>query len=201
MERVLRFASWPHPHESPRLGDILQAAVEERPCRVGYGRDGELRELSVQFFRVASDFGQWYATAWDLATDAPRVLRCDRVHTVEPIEGARGRPLASFALPARELYRAEGATDFELVVTAQGADLFHKEHYPSMELVERGGRPVVRGFYNPGEEAFIADYLIRYGTELQEVEPASLRALVARRLGELRAHFDVLLDSSEVASS
>ena len=66
---------------------------------------------------------------------------------------------------------------------------FYKEHYPSMRLVEENGRYYIHGFYNVGEETFIADYFIHYGDAVCGVEPMALRAAIRTRLRTLTAHY------------
>lgn len=67
--------------------------------------------------------------------------------------------------------------------------LFYKEHYPSMRLVEENGRYYIHGFYNVGEEEFIADYFIHYGDAVQTVEPLALRDVIRTRLHTLTVHY------------
>ena len=66
---------------------------------------------------------------------------------------------------------------------------FYKEHYPSMRLVEENGRYYIHGFYNVGEEEFIADYFIHYGDAVQTVEPLALRDVIRTRLHTLTVHY------------
>ena len=47
-----------------------------------------------------------------------------------------------------------------------------------MRLVEKNGRYYIHGFYNVGEEEFIADYFIHYGDEVQTVESMVLREVI-----------------------
>ena len=66
---------------------------------------------------------------------------------------------------------------------------FFKEYYPSMRLVEENGRYYIHGFYNVGEEEFIADYFIHYGDEVQTVESMALREVIRTRLRTLTMHY------------
>ena len=100
-----------------------------------------------------------------------------------------GVPLSSFARPSEELYRRADALSFVVEITAKGRDFFYKEHYPSMRLVEENGRYYIHGFYNVGEETFIADYFIHYGDAVCAVEPMALRAAIRTRLRTLTAHY------------
>ena len=113
-----------------------------------------------------------------------------------------GMPLSSFARPSEELYRRADALSFVVEITGKGRDFFYKEHYPSMRLVEENGRYYIHGFYNVGEEEFIADYFIHYyghffwlllrcndGDEVQTVESMALREVIRTRLRTLTMHY------------
>ena len=100
--------------------------------------------------------------------------------------GCLSRPLHT---PQEELYRRADALSFVVEITAKGRDFFYKEHYPSMRLVEEKGRYYIHGFYNVGEEEFIADYFIHYGDEVQTVECMALREVIRTRLRTLTMHY------------
>ena len=131
----------------------------------------------------------WYDTTHDFEMEQARVFRCGRITVVEECTDVTGMPLLSFAHPAEDLYCRVDALSFVVEITAQGRDFFYKEHYPSMRLVEENGRYYIHGFYNVGEETFIADYFIHYGDAVCVVEPMALRAAIRTRLRTLTAHY------------
>ena len=131
----------------------------------------------------------WYDTTHDFEMGQARVFRCDRITAVEECMDVAGMPLSSFARPSEELYRRADALSFVVEITAKGRDFFYKEHYSSMRLVEENGRYYIHGFYNVGEEEFIADYFIHYGDEVQTVEPMALREVIRTRLRTLTMHY------------
>lgn len=57
---------------------------------------------------------------------------------------------------------AENIIEFEVEISEEARDIFYKEYYPSMRI-ESDNNTVIRGFYHPGEEAFIADYFMKFG--------------------------------------
>ena len=146
----------------------------------------------MQFFEIRAAYGQWYGTAHDFALGQVRVFRCDRITAVEECTDVAGMSLSSFACPAEELYRRADARTFVVEVTARGQD-FYKEHYPSMRLAEEDGRYYIHGFYNVGEEAFIADYFIHYGDAVQTVEPTEFREIIRARLRTLMVHYEKMV--------
>ena len=131
----------------------------------------------------------WYDTTHDFEMGQARVFRCGRITVVEECTDVTGMPLLSFAHPAEDLYCRVDALSFVVEITAQVRDFFYKEHYPSMRLVEENGRYYIHGFYNVGEEEFIADYFIHYGDEVQTVESMALREVIRTRLRTLTMHY------------
>ena len=131
----------------------------------------------------------WYDTAHDFEMGQARVFRCGRITVVEECTDVTGMPLLSFAHPAEDLYCRVDALSFVVEITAKGRDFFYKEHYSSMRLVEENGRYYIHGFYNVGEEEFIADYFIHYGDAVQTVEPLALRDVIRTRLRMLTMHY------------
>ena len=185
---ILRLDVTKHANESTCLREILQFAVQEQPCVIQYQKK-ELRRYTVQFFEIRAAYGQWYGTAHDFEMGQARVFRCDRITSVEACTDATGMPLSAFARPAEDLYCRADALSFVVEIVAKGRDFFYKEYYPSMRLVEENGRYYIHGFYNVGEETFIADYFIHYGNTVCAVEPMALRAAIRTRLRTLTAHY------------
>ena len=70
--------------------------------------------------------------------------------------------------------------------------VIYKENYPSMELVKYDGQYKIKGFYNVGEERFIADYLLSYGKLIKSIYPEHLKKLVSKRAKELYQYYDNL---------
>ena len=100
--------------------------------------------------------------------------------------GCLSRPLHA---PQRNFIAVQMPLSFVVEITAKGRDFFYKEHYSSMRLVEENGRYYIHGFYNVGEEEFIADYFIHYGDEVQTVECMALREVIRTRLRTLTMHY------------
>ena len=122
-----------------------------------------------------------------------RVFRCGRITVVVECTDVTGMPLLSFAHPTEDLYFRADALSFVVEITAKGRDFFYKEHYSSMRLVEENGRYYIHGFYNVGEEEFIADYFIHYGDEVQTVESMALREVIRTRLRTLMVHYEKMV--------
>lgn len=188
IELIFSLGSYQSKNTCNYLGDILQMAVNESVCEVSYTK-GEIRKkYYVQFFNITSAYGQWYATAYNFQTQKPQVFRCDRIHSVQPCDQYIPKPISELLASAREMFRDQTAVEFVVKVSHKGVDIFHKEHYPSMELYQENGEWYVSGFYNKGEETFIANYFIIYGETLLSIQPDSLKKLIVKRLETIKKH-------------
>ena len=189
MELIFSLGSYKSKNECNCLQDILQMAVDENVCEIHYTKGEMEKQYYVQFFDITSAYGQWYATAYNFQTEKPQVFRCDKIHSVQPCDKYIAKPLSEFLISPKEMFRDHDSIDFEVGVNAKGVDVFYKEHYPSMELFQENGRYYIRGFYNKGEEPFIADYFTIYGERIISISPVSLKHLILDRLDTIKNHF------------
>lgn len=191
-EKVFRLGSIPQNNHCEFLKDILQFAIQEKVCEVSYLKTGHRHDYKIQFFDISASFGQWYATGYNFETEHPQVLRCDKVVEIKECKKYASKPFADFTNPENSIYRTESATDFKVEVNYKGVDLFQKEHYPSMRLEEENKQYFICGFYNQGEEVFIANYFLGYGETILSINPVALSKQILERLGDLHQHFEVL---------
>lgn len=192
MELVFSLGTYQSKNTSSHLDLILQMAVDEVVCEICYMK-GEIRkQYYVQFFDITSAYGQWYATAYNFQSQKPQVFRCDKIHLVQPCDKYMPKPLSEFLASSKEMLRDKTTVNFEVKISDRGIDLFYKEHYPSMELIEKNGEYYVSGFYNQGEEIFISNYFMIYGEALLSIQPERLKILVLERLESVKKHIESL---------
>ncbi|MGL4737210.1 MAG: helix-turn-helix transcriptional regulator [Cellulosilyticaceae bacterium] len=192
IEKVFRLGAIKHYNHCHFLKDILYFAIEEKVCEIKYQKGGIVNTYILQFFNISSAYGQWYATGYNFETNRTQVVRCDKV--LELIENTTyaSKPFAEFVKSSEVLYKTAGATDFEIVITQKGVDLFQKEHYPSMKLYEENGQYLIRGFYNKGEERFIARYLMGYGENILTIKPVALTHLILCDIENIARHYHTI---------
>ncbi|MNO90115.1 HTH domain protein [compost metagenome] len=188
MKKVLEFEIVQHKHVSWFLDRILASILNESACNIEYTKNNQTKSYPVQFFRISAKFGQWYATGIELNTNTYRVFRGDRISFIEEEEGTARYSLEELLSRSLEFYQSANSIHFEVEIAEQAKDIFYKEHYPSMEI-EAGSRTVIKGYYNPGEEAFLANYFMRYGLAVLSVKPEPLRQKIKDNLAQLLDHY------------
>ncbi|SMP43504.1 helix-turn-helix transcriptional regulator [Anoxynatronum buryatiense] len=182
IEKVFSLGSTQQKNHCHFLKDILHFALEEKVCDIKYQKNNAIHQHTIQFFNISAAYGQWYATGCHVETGHTHVFRCDKVLDVKENFVYPSRPVADFIKSPAILYKNPGATDFEVMVSKKGADIFQKEHYPSMTLCLNDETFTIRGFYNIGEENFIAAYFLGYGDTILSIQPAPLKKLILDKL-------------------
>ncbi|MFL1675082.1 helix-turn-helix transcriptional regulator [Paenibacillus dendritiformis] len=191
MKKILQFEAYQHHHVSRFLDNILKSILHESTCKLQYVKNNEKKSYQVQFFKISAKFGQWYAAGIELHTNKYRVFRCDRITGIEEEDNKSRFSIDELVGRSLEMYQSEKSIDFEVEILEQAKDLFYKEHYPSMKI-ENGYKTMIKGFYNPGEEEFIADYFMRYGHHVISVKPESLKQIIQDRAESLLNHYQKL---------
>ncbi|GIP32045.1 YafY family protein [Paenibacillus sp. J2TS4] len=191
MKKVLQFEIYQHKNVSRFLDKILKSILNESSCKIQYLKNNQKKSYHVQFFKISAKFGQWYAAGIELNTNKYRVFRCDRITSIQEEEIKSHFSIDELVSRSLEIYQSEKSIDFEIEILEQAKDIFYKEHYPSMKI-EHGNRTVIAGFYNPGEEAFIANYFMRYGNNIVSVKPETLKQMIQDRIENLLNHYQKL---------
>ncbi|MCG7409568.1 YafY family transcriptional regulator [Paenibacillus sp. ACRRX] len=188
MKKVLQFEVYQHQYVSRFLDNILKSILNESHCKIQYVKNNQTKSYPVQFFKISAKFGQWYATGIELTTNKYRVFRCDRITFIEEEENKSHFSIDELVSRSLEMYQSEKGINFEVEIAEQAKDLYYKEHYPSMKI-ENGNRTVIKGFYNQGEEEFIANYFMRYGNYVVSIKPESLKQLIQDKVENLLHHY------------
>ena len=189
MESILRMGGIKHFNESKYLKDILSFSIENRVCEIEYTKNSTPLTYYVQFFHISSSFGQWYTTAFNFESEKPIVFRCDKISSIKECTNYVFKDLSEFDTSGFALFKSTDAIDFRVEITRKGVDQFYKENYPSMKLEKIDNRFYINGYYNPGEESFISNYLISYGKQIISVSPEKLNGSIQNTLRELTSHY------------
>ncbi|WP_110955097.1 helix-turn-helix transcriptional regulator [Anaerosinus massiliensis] len=192
MEKVLTLGVLKHHNSSVLLKEILQMAIEEKGCEILYKKESADTLYVVQFFEITSAYGQWYVTAHNFATNRPQVFRCDKIISMKQTLQYATKTIDELKKAGVKIFRNQAAIDFEVVITKKGVDLFHKEHYPSIQLYMEEEKFLLRGFYNQGEENFIANYLIAYAENIISIKPDKLKNLLCSRIDALKQYYTTI---------
>jgi len=163
--------------DSLYLEILLTAAIKNVVLIISYRKDAKTLTRKIQPISVYAMKGFWYCQAYDLDKQAYRVFRCDRVTSVEETEIPPSRFLNDVTMhSAHSLWKpSEKAIHFKCLVDQRGAELFHQEYYPSMELIKDEEDIYIVGTYEIRELEFITKYLSSFGKSIKIIKPTTLK--------------------------
>ena len=188
MKKVLQFETYQHNNISQFLDKILYSILNEISCKIQYLKNNKQVSYHIQFFKISAKFAQWYATGIDMNTKKHKVFRCDKITFLEFNNNKSQFSVEELIHSSLESYQSEKSIQFEVEVLEEARDIFYKERYPSINI-ESGTKTIIRGFYNLGEEEFISNYFIRYGSSITSVKPESLKHLIQEKIERLLNYY------------
>jgi proteasome accessory factor C len=162
---------------APEHLDGVRTAVEEHErLRIAYvaASTGERTDRTVEPEAVFASAGHWYVTVWDVDVDDERLLRIDRIASLEPtggrfqprgLEGA-GRPLYTTA-----------ADDLDVRVRLRPAARWVAEYYLATDQTEEADGSLVVTLPTR-QMTWLARLFLRLGLDADILEPATLRDAV-----------------------
>ena len=189
MKKVLQFEVSNHNNVSEFLDKILESIINEVTCKIQYLKNNKTSNYHIQFFKISSKFGQWYANGIELNSNKYRVFRCDKITSLEFNNDKLEFPIEQLINLPLDFYQSEKSIKFEVEILDSAKDIFYKEHYPSMKI-EVGEKTIINGFFNIGEEDFISDYFLRYGTSIKSVKPHSLKCIIYEKTKKILNHYE-----------
>lgn len=189
MESILQMGGIKHFNESKFLKHILAFSIDNKVCEVEYTKNSATQTFYVQFFNISSSFGQWYTTAFNFQSEKPIVFRCDKISSIMESTHYIAKNLLEFDTSSFEFFKSTDAIDFRVEITQKGVDKFYKENYPSMKLEIIDSRFYINGYYNQGEEDFIANYLVSYGKQILSISPEELKSSITNTIRELDSYY------------
>lgn len=178
-----------HSNEAPYLKEILEGIMEEKVYTISYRKE-ESRSMTVQFVTLQAKFGQWYAKVYNMNSNRIQTVRCDKIVQLKESEEKQSLELRYLFSLLKTYHHQPGATVFAVEVTERGKDLYDKESYPSMRLEKTNDTFTISGYYNRDEEAFIADYFIRFGKSIISIKPSALQVAIQNKLQLFIMHLD-----------
>ena len=171
--------------EAPAHLDAVRAASDARErVRVAYvaASTGERTERTIEPEAVFASAGQWYVAAWDVDVDDERLLRVDRIASLEPV-GERFEPRGLQGV-GRPLYTA-GPDDVDVRVRLRPEARWVAEYYLATDATEEADGSIVVTLPTR-QTTWLARLFLRLGAEAEVLEPAELR-------GEIRAEAEATL--------
>ncbi|UYX50352.1 WYL domain-containing protein [Bacillus thuringiensis] len=192
MEQTLSFEVTNHSNFSPFLKEILQGIFAERVYRLTYLKKDREKELIVQFIRIESKFGQWYAKIFNFETSDIQIIRCDKILSITETNNTNPKKLEELLSYLAAFHRKPDAIDFTVIVNQYGKDIFDKESYPSMRIQKENENYIITGYFNKKEADFISSYFVKFGKTIISIQPLMLKDLIYNKVLSITNHLSSL---------
>jgi len=192
MNQVLSLEVTNHSNFSPYLKEILQGIFTEKVYRLTYLKKEKNKQIIAQFIRIQSKFGQWYAKIFNFTTEKIQILRCDKILSVIEINDFKSKKLEELLNYIGDFHKEHDAINFTIIVNKEGKDFFTKENYPSMKIHNDNENFLITGYFNKGEEDFIADYFLKFGQSIISISPVMLKKLIYDKAKFIEEHLNSL---------
>jgi len=172
----------------PHLDVLMQSLLAETTVQLVYGKDDQ--RMFLQLFDLFYRQGVWFCNAQNITTGQFGTYRCDLMRDVIMQNQPQQRYTLTELQQLYEVYEAtHHQTVFRCVVTERGKEHFLRNHYPNMTLVREEESWIITGGYHADELAYMAQYILGFGENIQIVYPAELRqttvALLERIMQQL----------------
>ncbi|GAB4061948.1 WYL domain-containing protein [Angustibacter speluncae] len=166
---------------------LVEACAERRVVRLRHhlAPDGRIREMEVEPWALVARHGRWYLLCWSRTRDARRVLRVDRVASVEALVATFEPPADLDPVDAVATQLGEGwrhQVVVEVDAPPEQVEQWVQRHVGRCEPLP-GGRTRVVGSTN--ELPWYAEQLALVDAPFRVLEPPGLRdavAVLGRRL-------------------
>ncbi|QKE72929.1 YafY family transcriptional regulator [Arthrobacter citreus] len=188
MQNRVSFQNAVQIEECKHLEILLMAAVQNIVLKIVYKNIS--RTIHPIAIYVLKEY--WYCQAYDMDKMAYRVFRCDRISSAEITKIQPLEELKEITkLNSHSLWKpSENAVKFKWLINEEGIELFQKEHYPSMKLINEFEKTYIIGTYEQNELGFIIKYLAKLGKTVKIIEPIILKE-------SLRQYYKELLENIE----
>ncbi|MDX6345572.1 MAG: hypothetical protein QOF84_362 [Streptomyces sp.] len=163
---------------------LVQSCASRRRLRLGYRiRPGEERHMDVDPWAVVVRHSRWYLLCWSHTKNARRVLRVDRVASVDVLEDTFVPPAGLDPTQTLEEHLAEGWTyEVEVVIDAPAATVAQwiPRNLGRLETIEADHTHLLG---TTDEPDWYAEQLMAVKAPFRIVSPRELRE-AAHRLGQ-----------------
>lgn len=159
---------------TPYLSLILESILDLKILDMTYNQY-ELVTKQVQIYDLFYRSGVWFCNAFDINSRTWAIYRCDCIEKcrVTPCEITFSHDQLKASLKEHE--KNFRTIEFQCKLTTFGKELFLKNNYPGMELIEKSNNFYIVGFFNEAELHYMTHYLISFGKNIIVESPEFLK--------------------------
>ncbi len=185
MEAV-NYTSFPPVNTSNYLSTILESILNCHPLSISYTQYGQ-SERKILAYDLFYRNGIWFSNAMDIDTGNWGIYRCDCIEKCDidldtQVEFTRqelGKSLEKYEKTYHDI-------PFRCKLTPFGKEIFLKDNYPNMRLLENSnGEYFITGGFNMDELDYMVHYLIGMGDNVIIEYPEILKGSYLKQLNKI----------------
>ncbi|AFH61628.1 helix-turn-helix transcriptional regulator [Paenibacillus caseinilyticus] len=192
MQQRLVFWVPPHELEAPHLGELFEAALEQRVVTLLY-ESSSLRKRNIQPLGIYTMNGLWYCQAYCFSAGEYRVFRVDRVQSCQPAKDqsvrldAGGEPIDKWIMRPKE--NADLVLEVEL--TPEGARRCRTDVWLAKTLrVHDDGSGSIRTPMPDSYVPWAVHFFLGLGVEANVKGPKQVREGIHGKLREMLVQYE-----------
>lgn len=174
MQEVVNYYNAPTIAQPQLLEEVLQAILSQKTIKI-ISQQFPNEKLRIQPYDLLYRNGIWFMDAYDLTHEQWWTYRIDKVTSFKIDHKAK--PIDRKQLDALKKLDEQNnhPIKFKCALTSKGKELFQKNHYPNMSLIEENQHPFIVGGYNDNEFDYMIEYLISLGNNVKIIYPETLK--------------------------
>lgn len=169
LEDIITFENADHPYKSAYLKEIIYSILDNYVVLIRYKE----KDYQIQFYQVSTSFNQWYGCGIDRSTETYKVFRCDKITFLKQTDCYQ--PLTREQIISHLPDFSQRKYQFYAEILPRFADVYYKENYPTIQLIQENHSFYLKGTYDDGELPFILRYLSRYSEGIISLKPERLK--------------------------
>ncbi|WP_078394734.1 helix-turn-helix transcriptional regulator [Shouchella patagoniensis] len=183
------FSPWGSGKETKQLFSFLQDAIIHRYIVTFsyYNNEGEKSNRSVQPYQLLFKKNAWYLWAYCLVKDDLRIFKMNRMRAVHVTDN-HFEPDPSVSLKPKFDYTKATTLAVTLRISSRGAYRVYDEFADEMITTNEDGSYTIHAHFPAS--SWLEDYLLSFGTLLEEVHPEQLRTNMIAKIDQLKHHLE-----------
>lgn len=169
---------------TPYLALILESILDLKILDIVYNQY-ELVKKQVQVYDLFYRNGVWFCNAFDINSKTWAIYRCDCIQNCVIISCETFFSHEQLKCSLREHEKNFRTIEFRCKLSTFGKELFLKNNYPGMKLVEKFNNFYIEGHFNESELHYMSHYLISFGKNIYVESPELLRSAYINELNRI----------------
>ena len=128
----------------------------------------------VQIYEIFYQTGNWFCHVYNLDLHKFFILRCDKITFCQKI-GLAKLSYAELTKKLQQFNEKYYDFNFKCEITERGKDIFSLDSYPKMKIETSENKYYLLGKINHTELDYLAEYLVRFGPNISNIQPEKLR--------------------------